>query len=220
MMFKNSLSRKRNSHHPITSPLKLGMIITVSIALTSCSGSKSTVATTKATTVEQQQQLATSRPVSRNTSRNNKERTETEITPEESQVEEASAESNVLEIAIKTALEYEGTRYQYGGSSSKGMDCSGLVHISFAEAGEKVPRSSMDFFNKANPIDVKEVRRGDLMFFATGRDRKRINHVALVIEVNPAEIRFVHATVSRGVIVSSFNEAYWIEKYRSSGRLF
>ncbi|SCY44402.1 NlpC/P60 family protein [Nonlabens sp. Hel1_33_55] len=125
-----------------------------------------------------------------------------------------------VDAAILYAMEYEGTRYRYGGSSKSGMDCSGLINLSFDKAGEKVPRTSMSLFQATNPIDIKEVQKGDLMFFATGRDRKKINHVALVTEVTPAEIRFIHATVSQGVTVSSFNEPYWLGKYLSSGRLF
>ncbi len=189
----------------------------------SCGSSKPRVITTKAEAREFQQQnevAAVPKRTQRTISKNTTERPVTEQEYEEVEVEEALVEPTIYDVAIDKAMQYEGVRYRYGGSTENGMDCSGLLNISFSEAGKQVPRNSRSFFDKADPIDVKEVRRGDLMFFATGRDRKRINHVALVVEVTPAEIRFVHATVSEGVKVSSFNEAYWLSKYRSAGRLF
>ena len=186
----------------------------------SCGSSRPKVITTKAEAREYQEQAAAVKPAGRTITRNNTERPDTEPLEEEPAVEEQPLEMTTLDVAIKTAMEYQGVRYKYGGSTRAGMDCSGLLHVSFAEAGEKVPRNSMSFFQAAKPIDVKEVKKGDLMFFATGRDRKKINHVALVTEVTPAEILFVHATVALGVTVSSLNEPYWLGKYRSSGRLF
>jgi cell wall-associated NlpC family hydrolase len=128
--------------------------------------------------------------------------------------------NTVIDNAIREAMAYKGVRYQYGGSSRKGMDCSGLINLAFLEAGETVPRTSASLLQASKEIDVQEVQRGDLMFFATGRNRKRVNHVALVVAVTPAEIQFIHATVSQGVTVSSFNEPYWLGKYHSAGRLF
>ncbi len=125
----------------------------------------------------------------------------------------------IIDEAILYAKGYMGTKYRYGGSTHKGMDCSGLIHIAFDHVGEHVPRTSRSLFDAATVIDIKEINKGDLMFFATGRDRKKINHVALVVEVTPAEILFIHSTVSSGVIISSFNEPYWLGKYLGAGRL-
>jgi cell wall-associated NlpC family hydrolase len=196
--------------------------IAIALLLGSCGSSKPKVITTKAKAIEYQQQtVAVSRPAEfRNSTSNTRERPDTDPEEEVIVTEEFPRELTLTDIAINKAMKYEGVRYRYGGSTDKGMDCSGLLHTSFAEAGEVVPRTSMSFFQAASPIEVKELKKGDLMFFATGRDRNKINHVALVVEVTPAEVRFVHATVSQGVTVSSLNEAYWLRKYRSSGRLF
>jgi cell wall-associated NlpC family hydrolase len=217
----NAVKKQRNTC--IVKRVKLVCsTIAITLLLVSCGSSRPKVITTKAEAREYQQQTAAvSRPAARrNISRNTRERPDTDPEEEVIVMEEPTRELTITDIAINKAMQYEGVRYRYGGSTDKGMDCSGLLHISFAEAGETVPRTSMTFFQTASPIEVKEVRKGDLMFFATGRDRKKINHVALVVEVTPAEVRFVHATVSQGVTVSSLNEPYWLGKYRSSGRLF
>ncbi|WP_105071001.1 C40 family peptidase [Nonlabens arenilitoris] len=125
----------------------------------------------------------------------------------------------VLNDAVETALSYQGTRYKYGGSTRSGMDCSGLIHVSFKEAGKSVPRTSSSLYSAASTIDFNQVEKGDLLFFATGKNKTRVNHVGLVVKTTPAEISFVHSTTSRGVIVSTMNEGYWLNAYLSAGRL-
>jgi cell wall-associated NlpC family hydrolase len=113
------------------------------------------------------------------------------------------------EEIISTALTYAGVRYKYGGTTKEGMDCSGLLYVSFQEHDIYLPRVSYYMANEGKKIDLNEVSRGDLLFFTTSRRRKRINHVGLVVEVEGEDIRFIHATTSRGVIVSSLQEGYW-----------
>lgn len=117
-------------------------------------------------------------------------------------------ESNLTNDIIKTALSFEGTRYKYGGTGRSGMDCSGLVYTSYGNHGIPISRSSYEIAKQGEDIKLKEVQRGDLLFFATGRKNNRINHVGLVVDVNN-EVLFIHSTTSRGVLVSSLNEGYW-----------
>ncbi|WP_438963038.1 C40 family peptidase [Nonlabens sp.] len=127
--------------------------------------------------------------------------------------------SALIKSAIKVALSYKGTRYKYGGSSRSGMDCSGLIHVSFKEAGKSVPRTSASLFDAAQLINFNQIQKGDLLFFATGKNKSKVNHVGLVVNKTPAEVSFVHASSSRGVMVSTMNEAYWLKAYLSAGRL-
>lgn len=110
---------------------------------------------------------------------------------------------------INTALSYSGVRYKYGGTTSKGMDCSGLLYVSFSEHEVNLPRTSHLMADLGRKIRVDEVEKGDLLFFKTSSRGKRINHVGLVVSVNEREIKFIHATTSRGVIVSSLREGFW-----------
>jgi len=113
------------------------------------------------------------------------------------------------EDIIDTALSYSGVRYKYGGTTRKGIDCSGLLYISFMEHDIYLPRVSFYMANEGKRIDLNEVTKGDLLFFSTSKRRKRINHVGLVVAIEGGEIKFIHATTSRGVIVSSLQEGYW-----------
>ncbi|MBT8308188.1 MAG: C40 family peptidase [Maribacter sp.] len=110
---------------------------------------------------------------------------------------------------INTALTYSGVRYKYGGTTSKGMDCSGLLYVSFKEHDIPIPRISNEMANEGKRIRVNQVEKGDLLFFKTTRKGKKINHVGLVVAVEDDEIKFIHASTSRGVIVSSLREGYW-----------
>ena len=110
---------------------------------------------------------------------------------------------------INTALTYTGVKYKYGGTTRKGMDCSGLLYATFLEHDIYLPRVSFYMANEGKKIPLEEVNKGDLLFFTTSNRRKRINHVGLVVEVDGEDIRFIHSTTSRGVIVSSLKEGYW-----------
>jgi cell wall-associated NlpC family hydrolase len=119
---------------------------------------------------------------------------------------------------INTALTYSGTKYRYGGTSKKGMDCSGLLYVAFGEHDITLPRISYHMAESGKKIKVKNVTKGDLLFFKTGRKGKRINHVGMVVDTDE-EIKFIHASSSRGVIVSSLREGYWNSAFVKANRV-
>ncbi len=131
-----------------------------------------------------------------------------EVTTEVEEVPESTSVTRSDEI-INTALTYTGVRYKYGGTTRKGMDCSGLLYATFLEHDIYLPRVSFYMANEGKKIPLEEVSKGDLLFFTTSNRRKRINHVGLVVSVEGEDIRFIHSTTSRGVIVSSLKEGYW-----------
>lgn len=110
---------------------------------------------------------------------------------------------------INNAEKYEGTRYKYGGTTKKGMDCSGLIYTAFKENNVAIPRVSGAMAKTGNWIDLKKVRKGDLLFFATKKNNRSINHVGLVTRTQGDDVEFIHATTSKGVITSMLKEKYW-----------
>lgn len=120
-----------------------------------------------------------------------------------------STESHLANNIISTALSYSGTRYKFGGTTKKGMDCSGLLYVAFKEHGVALQRTSYYMATQGEKIPLKNAQKGDLLFFKTNKKRRRINHVGLIVETDNNTIRFIHSTTSRGVIISSLNEGYW-----------
>jgi cell wall-associated NlpC family hydrolase len=131
--------------------------------------------------------------------------------PSEVKNPEPAPDTHLLkaEQVINTALSYSGVRYKFGGTTTKGMDCSGLLYVSFSQHEIDLPRTSHLMADLGRKISVDEVEKGDLLFFKTSSRGKRINHVGLVVSVSEQDIKFIHATTSRGVIVSSLREGFW-----------
>jgi cell wall-associated NlpC family hydrolase len=89
------------------------------------------------------------------------------------------------------------------------MDCSGLVYVAFGENNVPLPRISHEMAETGEHVKIKDVTKGDLLFFKTSKRIKKINHVGVVVAVEDDEIKFIHASTSRGVIVSSLREGFW-----------
>ncbi|MEM9000171.1 MAG: C40 family peptidase [Bacteroidota bacterium] len=123
------------------------------------------------------------------------------------------------DAVITTALTYSGVRYSYGGTTRKGMDCSGLLYVSFKQNDIPFPRVSHEMANEGRKIPVKNVQKGDLLFFKTSKKGKRVNHVGLVVDVVGNDIKFIHSTTSRGVIVSSLREGFWNHSFVKATRI-
>lgn len=120
-----------------------------------------------------------------------------------------STENYLATQIVNNAMQFEGVRYRGGGTTKEGMDCSGMVYASFQIFDRTLPRSSHEMAKTGTDVELTEVKRGDLLFFANNRHRSQINHVGIVTEVTPeGEVKFLHSSTSSGVIVSSMNEAY------------
>lgn len=129
------------------------------------------------------------------------------------------AVSEYAKKVTKNAIKYKGTPYQYGGTTKRGMDCSGLIYVSFQKEGIKIPRTSRAMSLEGKRLKLGEVRAGDLLFFQTNKNRNVINHVALVVKVSGSEISFIHSTTSLGVIISTLDQPYWNDAFMMARRL-
>ncbi|MBF0596352.1 C40 family peptidase [Faecalibacter rhinopitheci] len=119
---------------------------------------------------------------------------------------------------LKTAKSFLGVPYKYGGINESGFDCSGLVFVSFDKLGLKLPRNSSQQATHGQEIKISEVRKGDLVFFNTSGSS--ISHVGIIENIeNTGEIRFIHSSTSKGVIISSLDENYWKTRFVKAVRL-
>ncbi len=122
------------------------------------------------------------------------------------------------EMVIEKAMTFTGVRYKNGGQTKKGMDCSGLIYVALTENDINFPRVSYQMANEGSQIKLRDIQKGDLLFFKTSKRGKKINHVGLVVAVDD-EVKFIHSTTSRGVIVSSLREGYWNSAFVKATRI-
>lgn len=117
---------------------------------------------------------------------------------------------------IDMAHDWLGAPYQYGGNSRAGIDCSGLTCVVFEQAaGIKLPRSSSDQADWCRRISQRDLRPGDLIFFVNKPGGNRINHVGLYV----GDGMMIHSSTSRGVTVTSLDDAYWSARLHRCGRV-
>lgn len=110
-----------------------------------------------------------------------------------------------------------GTRYRYGGTSRKGVDCSGFTFLVYSKIyGKKIPRSTAGLSKmKMKNVSKKKLEAGDLVFFATSKSKKKITHVGIYLKDN----KFIHASTSKGVVVSDLDQAYYKKRWKKGGRV-
>lgn len=125
---------------------------------------------------------------------------------------------SIVKNLIETATDNIGVKYKAGGTSKSGFDCSGLVYTTFESENIKLPRSSFEQAKIGKVIPLSDAKKGDLIFFKTNKS-KQINHVGLITEVNSDEIKFVHSSTSKGVIISSTKETYYKNSFEQVNRV-
>lgn len=131
------------------------------------------------------------------------------------------AKGKTIETVIRTARSYRGTPHRDGGVNRMGIDCSALMMLSFESAGIKIPRTARQQSEIGRPVEKKELRPGDLVFFSDRKIGKGITHVGLVTEVaGNGEIRFIHTSSRLGVTENLLSTDYFSRTYAKAVRPF
>lgn len=131
----------------------------------------------------------------------------------------AKPSNNLALNIVDYAKQFEGVRYKYGGTTKKGMDCSGLVYTSFKAYDIDLPRISRNMAKEGESVSLEQVKVGDLLFFKTNGKHNAISHVGMVVTALPGNIEFIHASTSLGVIISSLAERYWYFSFVEARRI-
>lgn len=109
--------------------------------------------------------------------------------------------------------DWKGTPYVLGGASSRGVDCSSFVRIVFDDYFDiDLPSNTRTQLNAGSGIRRASLRTGDLVFFRTGR---KTLHVGIITEGKD----FLHASTSKGVMISNLNDYYWSSRYLAARRV-
>ena len=123
-----------------------------------------------------------------------------------------------MDDMLAEAESYLGTPYRYGGTTRSGIDCSAFVLSVFgATMGMHLPRVAAAQAQEGERVAREDMRKGDLVFFSNGG---RISHVGIVHDVDEnGSVRFIHASTSRGVMISPLTDSYWGPKFRFAKRI-
>lgn len=123
-----------------------------------------------------------------------------------------------MDDMLAEAESYLGTPYRYGGTTRNGIDCSAFVLSVFgATMGMHLPRVAAAQAQEGERVAREDMRKGDLVFFSNGG---RISHVGIVHDVDEnGSVRFIHASTSRGVMISPLTDSYWGPKFRFAKRI-
>jgi cell wall-associated NlpC family hydrolase len=128
-----------------------------------------------------------------------------------------SSKTDTGHKVVRQALAYKGTRYKFGGTTKRGLDCSGLVSRVWTDLKlKKIPRASSALYNSGKPIHLAELRPGDLVFFKNTY-KKGISHVGVYAGNN----KFVHAAgPHQGVVIAKLSDPYYQLHYAGARRLY
>ena len=127
--------------------------------------------------------------------------------------------SDPFDVVISTARSYTGTPYKYGGTTRAGMDCSALVYHAYYSVGVTMPRISADQSKVGKKVGAKDLERGDLLFFATGKRKNQVTHAGIVTEVSKNDVRFIHSSTSLGVSEDYLSNRYWTKVFLFARRV-
>ncbi|RDU72608.1 hydrolase [Helicobacter aurati] len=117
---------------------------------------------------------------------------------------------------VVDAHNYIGTPYKWGGTSSSGFDCSGLVRAVYRLNGLDLPRISQEQFRAGKFVLKAKLQQGDLVFFVTNNGTA-INHVGIYI----GNGEFIHAPGSgKSVTKAKLDNSYWKRAYKGARTYF
>ena len=131
------------------------------------------------------------------------------------------SKSTRVNSVIGKARTYIGTPYKWGGNDKKGIDCSGLLVRSFESVGMKLPRTTSQQIDLGKKVSLKKSKEGDLVFFAFGKSKREVTHVGIVSNVEDnSNIKFIHASSSKGVVETQLIRDYYLKRIRKIKRVF
>ncbi|MBD3636960.1 MAG: C40 family peptidase [Crocinitomicaceae bacterium] len=108
-----------------------------------------------------------------------------------------------------------GIKYVWAGADESGFDCSGFTSYVLKKYGFYISRTASGQLEEARKVKLNNAYKGDLVFFGSGA---KITHVGLVVNDKGNQLVMIHASTSKGVIVTDIeNSTYWKPKLKAAG---
>lgn len=106
--------------------------------------------------------------------------------------------------------QWAGTKYKYGGTTKKGVDCSAFVGHVYRDAFNiNLPRTTTDLIKEGKYVKREDLKAGDMVFFRKGK------HVGIYLGNN----QFMHSSTKNGVVISDLDKGYYAKVYHQARRL-
>ena len=137
----------------------------------------------------------------------------TGITPSASALNN-SAGSSIAGKIVATAKKYIGVPYVWGGSTPNGFDCSGFVQYVFNTHGKSLPRTTTEQYQVGTYVSKGNLKVGDLVFLQNTY-REGISHVGIYV----GDSKMIHASSSKGVVISDLSTSYYVSHYYGARRV-
>ena len=118
--------------------------------------------------------------------------------------------NNLLNKIVKESNTYLGTPYLWGGTTRNGIDCSAFVKNVYLSIGIKLPRVSQNQAKVGKTITLDKIRKGDLIFFETDKNRPNtVSHVGIYLGSG----NLIHASSkNKKVVIVTLNQGYFLSK--------
>jgi len=137
----------------------------------------------------------------------------TGVTPSASALNGGST-SSVRQSIVADAKKLLGIPYVWGGTTTKGFDCSGFVQYVLKQNGISIPRTTTEQYQVGTYVAKSDLQPGDLVFLQNTY-RAGISHVGIYI----GDGKMIHASSSKGVVTSDLSSSYYTQHYYGSRRV-
>lgn len=129
--------------------------------------------------------------------------------------------TTIQDDILAHSKKFLGKPYRYAGKGPNAFDCSGFTAFIFKDFGYRLNSSSAGQDRQVPTIANRtDLRKGDLVFFEGRRRDGNVGHVGIVSELLPSgQFKFIHASTTSGVIISSSSEPYYAARYLRGGRV-